>query len=295
MSKYLYENYIGEEEFLFLRCANADKACAIPLANYLAEQGVKIFFDIQGNDTAVSAQKLAAALEKSSATIFFISGKACGQLEFRNSINYAAEIKKRIICISKENTKPSQGLEVQLENAEKIFFKGAEIDSQEMYDTLKAKEIITQAILGADPRIKPPSAKKKRMLTIVIILVVATFSYLAWTTAVSRVRYYKSAEWLLRDSNGKDYVSLQGAGEDGLRALRGMTIKELDMRKGDITDMEGIEDIHVSLLDLGDCSNIKNMDAIAKSKDLIRVRIPQDMVKYLEGMPQTGIEFELTE
>jgi len=289
----LYENYIGEEDYVFIECAACDEQCLVPLANSMAEHRIKTFFAVQGTKKTPDPKEIADAIEECESAVFYISEKACDSLEFRNSINYALEIKKHIIYICREDVKLTHGLDMQLANVPRIIISDGNAAYDELSDKLTELEVITQDVLGGNPKQARVDNWKKILLTVLIVAAVIAFTVLAWIIIKDRVEYYQSAGWNLRDADGQTYVSLEGMDEEGIVALQGTTIGELDLRGSNIKNLDGIEKINVKILILGNCEGIDDMDSITKSESLTTVKLQQSEIQYVTELLDSDIDFEI--
>ena len=153
MKKYAYKNYIREQDFVFARCVKADEAKASFVANTLVEATVKTFFDVQGSSSSEKPEVIADTIERAETVIFFLSGKACESLEFRNNINFALEIKKHIVCIRLDKEELSHGMDMQLANIPVIDL------SDKMNISMSSKAVKQRLTADIIERLK-----KKRML-----------------------------------------------------------------------------------------------------------------------------------
>jgi len=288
MIDYAYENYIGDRDFVFIRCAKSDKGKCTTLVNRVAQSGVKVFFDVQGSKDSEKPAKVAQAIYCCETALFFISKKACASLDYRNSINYAMEINKNTVYVALEDDPLAHGLEMQLANVPRIDL------SEDIEEALKEHEVITQDVLGGEPVRKHVDIRKKILMWGAIAILVIAFVIAAMAIVKNRVEYYNSAEYALRNVSGSEYVNIASYGQEGLNALSGMSIGELDLSGSDISDLAGIQDVAVEALNVSDCSGLHDLKPITGCKTLRRVKISQDMLKYARNLLNNGIEFEVT-
>ena len=286
--KYSYENYLGEEDFVFMRCANADRAKSVKLAEKMTESGIQLFFDIQGSRDAEVPSKIAEAIDKCETAVFIMSKKACDSLEFRNNINYAIEQKKHIVCIRLDREEFSHGLDMQLANIPTVDYKEYDLLEKELID----REVITQDVKGAKPVKRNVNQGKQFLLVAVIVVAAAAFALGAKAMIQDRVNYYNSAEYLFRDADGSDYLNVSKYGEEAIQALEGKTVQELDLSGSTINTLEGIQKINIEVLDITDCNNLRRLDQLNGCINLHTVRLSQNLIKYIPN--ELGhIEFEI--
>jgi len=286
--KYGYENYIGNNDFVFIRCVKADSTKCVSYVEKLSQNGVKVFFDIQGSSDAEKPSKVAQAIYTCGTALFFISKNSCESLEFRNSINYAMEIQKNTVYVALEDEPLAHGLEMQLANVPRIDL------TDDFEEKLKAYGVITQDVLGAEPVRKHVDIKKKLIMSGVILALTALFVIAAVAIIKDRVAYYNSPQWILRDMDGSEYVNISAYGETGIRALAGMDIGEIDLTGSDINDLSAIQDVRAEVLNITDCKDLRDIGPVLKCEGLRTVKISQDMLKYVYDLRYQGIEFEVT-
>jgi len=290
--KYAYENYIGDGDFIFISCTKADRTKAVSLAENLAGDGIKVFFDIADEVKSKSPEKIAEAIDKCESGIFFISEKACENLAFRNEINYALEIKKDIFCISCDDKAFTHGLDMQLANIPQDTWE--DTCYEELCGKLKEHQIITQDTMGGTPVKKNVNVTKQIVFAAIIVVAIALFIFGAIRIVENRVAYYQSAEWILRDADGSEYLNISIYGEDGVKALQGKTIGELDLSGSNIEDLSGIAGINVNVVNVSDCANLHSLKPLMQCENIKTIKLSQDMLKYAYGLRGQGVEIEVT-
>lgn len=291
MKKYAYKNYIGDQDFVFARCVKADEEKASFVANTLVEATVKTFFDVQGSGASEKPEVIADTIEKAETVVFFLSGKACENLEFRNNINFALEIKKNIVCIRLDKSILRYGLDMQLANipmldlSERFFspvLSSAEKQSIAEYAVEKLKEYkaITQDTLGSVQEKKNVDFKKQIIIIAIIVLAVAAFAAGAYKIVSERVAYYQSTEYLLRNVDGSEYLNISQYGNEGIKVLAGKHIHELEFAGNSIDDFSGMKDVSAEIIDVTNCDNA-DFAEIMQTKDLQTIRVIQKQLKYV--------------
>jgi len=288
MIDYAYENYIGDRDFIFIRCCKSDNDRCIPYVHKLVQSGVKVFLDVQGSKSGEKPSRVAQAIACCETALFFISKRSCESMEFRNGINYAMEINKPTVYVALEEDPLAYGLEMQLANVPRIAY------SEDIEDKLKEYEVITQNVLGGEAVRKQVDIRRKVLMWGAIAVLVMTFIIAAVAIVRNRVAYYNSPQYALRDADGSEYVNIAAYGEDGIKALAGMTIGELDLTGSDVNDISGIRNMTVEILNVTDCNQLHNLKYIRGCPGLGRVKLSQDMLKYAYDLMYEGIEFEVT-
>lgn len=286
--KFSYENYIGNEDFVFMRCVKADSAKATMFAERMVVAGIKLFFDIQGNKDSENPGTIAKAIKQSETVLFFMSKKACDSLEFRNNINFALEQKKHIVCIRLDNEEFTHGLDMQLANIPTIEYN----DYEKLENKLEELEVITQDVLGATPVKINVNKTKQLILATVIVVVIIGFAFGANAIIRNRIQYYNSAEYMFRDADGSDYLNVSKYAEEAIKVLEGKKVKELDFTGSEINSLEGIQKIDIEILNIADCNNLRRIDQLQGCPNLHTVRINQNLINLI---PESlgHIEFEI--
>ena len=291
MKKYAYKNYIGDQDYIFARCVKADEAKASFVANTMVEAKVKTFFDVQGSSASEKPEAIAETIEKAETVLFFLSGKSCESLEFRNNINFALEIKKHIVCIRLDKEELSHGMDMQLANIPMIDLSDSmnisvsnKADKQKLaadiIERFKAEEIITQDTLGSAQEKKNVNLKKQITIIAIIVLASAAFVAGAYKIIIERVAYYQSTEYLLRNVDGSDYLNISQYGNEGIKVLAGKHIHELEFTGNSIDDFSGMKDVSAKIIDVTNCENAA-FDEIMQTKNLQTIRVTQKQLKYV--------------
>lgn len=111
-NEYHYQNQIGAEQFLYFACVDADRKKVAEAVNLTAEKGVRLFFDCIGTEDAERPEDAAKAISLCNAVVLFLSKDGCGSMEFRNRINFALSIKKKIVCVRLDEQPLTNGLDM---------------------------------------------------------------------------------------------------------------------------------------------------------------------------------------
>lgn len=303
MNRFAYKNYIGNKDFVFARAVNSDETKASLIANAMVEAEVKTFFDVQGKRDSEKPDTIADAIEKSRAAVFFLSEDSCKSLEFRNNINFAFAIQKQIICIRLDKSEYKHGLDMQLANVQTIdlserfnvpILSAAEKQSiaEHVIEKLKEFEAITQDTFGTVQEKRNVNLKKQLILIAIIVAALAAFSVGAYKIISERVAYYQSAEYILRNADGSEYMNISKYGNEGLKALSGKHIKELEFTGSGIDDFSPMSEISADIIDVYDCDNA-DFSKIMETGNLKTVRVIQNQLKHIYPYRKNDVEIEV--
>ena len=288
LEKFEYKNYIGSG-FVYVGAASCDKKVATSIGNYLVKSGINVFFDMKGAKDADNAKVVAEAIDASSKAIFLISKSACASLEFRNAVNYALSIHKDILVIKLDDAGYTGGLEMQLANIPSIRF----MTEENLVDELREREIITQDILGSGNEKKNVNLKKQ--ITVIALAVVMIVGFIVGSTIIvkNRIAYYNSAEYILRDADGAEYINIAKYGSEGLEALAGKSVKELDLTDGNFDSLFGIESITAETVNITGLNNVDNLDYVFYLNGLKKIKLSQDMLDKFDSNMFEMYDYEI--
>ncbi len=288
LEKFEYKNYIGSG-FVYVGAASCDKKAATVIGNYFVKSGIKTFFDMKGAKDAEEARVVADAIEGASGVIFLISRDACESLEFRNAVNFALSIHKSIVCVKLDDLDYSKGLEMQLANVPSLRFESEE----KLIEDLKKDYFITQDVLGHENEKKNVNLKKQ--ITVAALVLVMAVGFIVGSTAIvkNRIAYYNSAEYILRDVDGAEYVNIAKYGADGLKALAGKSVTELDLTDGNFDSLFGIESITAETVNITGLNGVDNLDYIFYCDGLKKIKLSQDMLTKFDSNMFEMYDYEI--
>ena len=283
MNKWEYKPYYGPDDFVFIRAHKKDEKLGLQIAERLLQKNIRVFFDVV--DQAIP-EDVAAGILNCDKAIFILSKDACENLDMRNAINYAFKENKKIICIKDRNFVPTHGLDMQLANVEMIETMDADIVATE----LNKREVLTDNLIGEGLVYKEDNKKKKLSIMILVasslLFLVVSFFFIR-----NRLNYLNSAEYLLKDVDGSEYLDISNFDETALKVLEGMSIKTLNMDSMDIKDISDIVNINVEEVIISHNPNISTLWYLNECKGLRSVTVSEDMLKFVKDL--LGKDFEI--
>jgi len=290
MTEYLYQNYTGPGAFLFFGCDTSGKKEAAALANRLAGEGAALFFTAVGSEKQeegyAEPSDTAEAVKNAAGCVMFLTPFGVSRLELRNIVNFILSEHKKLICFKLGDFPLSEGLDMQLANVPVAAWKGQE----EAIELLKQEKILSQEVLGADAKPKTIDRKKKILMIVLIVLLVSGFAFAAARIIQGRIAYYQSPAYILRNAGGSVYLNASVYGQEGLDALKGMTITELDLRGAGLNNLNALTEMNVEVLDITDNPGLTDLYPLASCEGLQKVRISQDLLPYAYMVRDCGFE-----
>ena len=283
MNKWKYKPYYGPDDFIFIRVHKNDEKLGLQIAEKLLQKKIRIFFDVV--DQAIP-EDVAAGILNCDKAIFILSKDACDNLDMRNAINYAFKEKKKIICIKDGNFVPTHGLDMQLANVEMI----ETMDADRVVTELENRNVLSGNLVGEGLVYKEDNKKKKLSI---MILLASLFLFLVVSVFFikNRLNYLNSAEYLLKDVDGSEYLDISNFDETALKALEGMSIKTLNMDSMNIKDISDIVNINVEEVIISHNPNVITLWHLNECKGLRSVTVSEDMLRFVRDL--LGKDFEV--
>ena len=283
MNKWKYKPYYGPDDFIFIRVHKNDEKLGLQIAEKLLQKNIRIFFDVV--DQAIP-EDVAAGILNCDKAIFILSKDACDNLDMRNAINYAFKEKKKIICIKDGNFVPTHGLDMQLANVEMI----ETMDADRVVTELENRNVLSGNLVGEGLVYKEDNKKKKLSI---MILLASLFLFLVVSVFFikNRLNYLNSAEYLLKDVDGSEYLDISNFDETALKALEGMSIKTLNMDSMNIKDISDIVNINVEEVIISHNPNVITLWHLNECKGLRSVTVSEDMLRFVRDL--LGKDFEV--
>jgi parallel beta-helix repeat protein len=116
-----FEAYVGDEPYLFVSYAHANKKQVYPILNDLYESGVRIWYD-EGIPAASNwIEQIADTILESKYFLVFITPHALKSENVRDEIHFAKTEKKRIFTVYLEETEIPPEIRLQLGRSQAIF------------------------------------------------------------------------------------------------------------------------------------------------------------------------------
>lgn len=272
MKRFEFENYLGKEDFIFVE---ADKLCndlAVLLCNKLIDERVRLYYDSNNKNDEHLKEEVAPRIKDAKKVIFIMNKDTSNNLEFRNMVNYALEIKKDVVIIKDSDYKLTHGMDMQLANVPTFIFDEKTIDEK-----LNEYEIITQDVIGELPN-KKNINKKKQYIFIGLICFIVALLAVGVITVKNRLEYYNSFTYIYKDVENIDCIDISNYGNKAFEELQEKTINELDMSNGGFDSVDGINKLNVKTLNIAHNPNITNINLVFYCKGLERIKCSQDML-----------------
>lgn len=289
-SSFKYLPYIGPDKFIFICAFNHDLKLADKLADLLVKDDYLLFYDCIDSDNEADPEEVATGILNCEKAIFILSEQSCDNLNFRNCINYALKEKKDVTIIKDSSFAPTHGLDMQLANVRNI-----EKDNVEnIIKNLKELNVLNNELKGEGLRIKKTDNKKKKIVLIVSTLLIV-FALLSAIFIKKRIDYLNSAEYVLKDVDGSEYVDITMLDESALTYLKDKTIGTLYMDGMDLKDISAISDINVTEIIISHNPHVSTLRYICDCKGIKEVCISMDMYKYAKDLVENGIRVRIVE
>ena len=164
--------------------------------------------------------------------------------------------------------------------------------AEHVIEKLKEFEAITQDTFGTVQEKRNVNLKKQLILIAIIVAALAAFSVGAYKIISERVAYYQSAEYILRNADGSEYMNISKYGNEGLKALSGKHIKELEFTGSGIDDFSPMSEISADIIDVYDCDNA-DFSKIMETGNLKTVRVIQNQLKHIYPYRKNDVEIEV--
>lgn len=285
MTKYFsYLPYKGINSFAYFGCCKEDETIASELADALVAEGFRLYCDSCGSKYQNSAEETASALNSADSAIVFLSEKSVENLAFRNAINYLLSMRKKLVCIKLGDFSLSHGLDMQLANVKTISYTSIEETVSEVLET----DVLTQDMIGEGMEKRVINRKRNFIMAGMIVAAVLIFVASAFTIIDKRT----SAEYLFKDVDGYEYLNISKYGDEGIAALAGKRIEELDLSGGKYSNLAAVKNIKVKTINVADIGELA-LRPLRQVEGLETVKISQDQVEYAEDLFDAGLLIEI--
>ncbi len=276
-----YLPYAGIGDFAYIGCSPADESAAAAVADILVNCGFRLSCDSCGGKFAQSPADLAETITHCSGAVVFLSEKSIESLAFRNAINYLLSLRKPLVCIKSGDFQLGYGLDMQLANIPVIALDNPE----ETAEALIQSGVLTQAMVGEGMEKRNFNRRRNYIITAMVAVTVLAFAlYLG-----SVIRERTSAAYILRNTNGSKYVNIAKYGDEGIIAMAGKTVGELDLSGGTFTNLLNIKDVSATTVNVSDIPLNIVLWPLAQIKGIETVKISQDQVIYARDLCHAGI------
>ena len=285
MTKYFsYLPYNGINSFAYFGCCKEDETIASELADALVAEGFRLYCDSCGSKYQNSAEETASALNSADSAIVLLSEKSVENLAFRNAINYLLSMRKKLVCIKLGDFSLSHGLDMQLANVKTISYTSIEETVNEVLET----DVLTQDMIGEGMEKRVINRKRNFIMAGMIAVAVLIFVESALTIIDKRT----SAEYLFKDVDGYEYLNISKYGDEGIAALAGKRIEELDLSGGKYSNLAAVKDIKVKTINVADIGELA-LRPLRQVEGLETVKISQDQVEYAGDLFDAGLLIEI--
>ena len=287
-SNYKYLPYIGPEKFIFLRSCSNDVRFSDALAAELIKENFRVFYDCCDTSIEALPEDIAAGILNCDKAIFILDKEACEDLDMRNSINYALKEKKDVYIIRDTGFTPTHGLDMQLANVP-VIAKGSVSD---IIRQMEEKKILKDEFKGEGLRFREDDSRKR--LSLIVLGVVLLLALIAAVIFIrNRQIYVNSAEYLLKDVDGSEYLDITMFDEEALKVLKGKTIGTLYMDGMDIRDISAIRDINVREVIISHNPNVSTLYYLCECKGIESVTVSMDMNRFIRDLLNADIEVKV--
>ena len=284
--QFTYLPYTGMGDYAYFGCASVDEPGAAAVADLLGKRGFHLFCDSCGGKYAQTPAEAAQAIFHSKGAVVFLSEKSMESLAFRNAINYLLSLRKPLVCVKMGDFQLSYGLDMQLANIKMLPYTTAEETAQ----ALMGSGVLTQEMVG-EPMGKRSFHRKRTY----IILGMSAAAVLIFALSVGTVIQKRtSADYILRDTDGSAYVNIAEFGDEGLSAMAGKTIGELDLSGGTFTSLTALKEVSATTVNVSDLSANTALWPLTRVQGIETVKISQEQCIYARELCDAGLTVVVT-
>ena len=280
-TQFSYLPYSGASDFAYFGCSAADEPAAAAVADILVSRGFRLSCDSCGGKFAQSPSALAETIAHCEGAVVFLSNKSIESLAFRNVINYLLSLRKPLVCVKLGEFQLGFGLDMQLANIPVFTFSSPEKTAE----ALLQSGALTQTMVGEG--MEKRNINRKRNYIIIAMVAVTVLAFGLYLGSVIRER--TSAAYILQNTDGSKYVNIAKYGDEGIVAMAGKTVGELDLSGGTFTSLLNIKDVSATTVDVSDISQKVALWPLAQVNGIETVKISQDQVIYARDLCNAGI------
>jgi len=284
--QFTYLPYAGVGGYAYWSCIGEDEPIAAEVAELLAARSFRLYNDACGGKYAQSPAAVAEAIARCDGAVVFLSEKSIDSLAFRNAINYLLSLRKPLVCVKLGDFKLEHGLAVQLANIASVPYTTAE----ETAEALVQSGVLTQDMVGAGMEKRDFNRKRNYIMLAMVALAVTIFALSALLT----VQKHRSPAYTLRDADGSDYVNIASYGDEGLTAMAGKTVGELDLTDGVFTSLAAAKDVSAATVNVSGVSAEVALWPLTQVQGIKTVKISQDQVIYAGDLCRAGLTVVVT-
>lgn len=279
--QFSYLPYVGIDEYAYLGCIAADEPMAAEVADRLGARGFRFICDSCGGKFAQSPAAVAEAIAHCGGAVVFLSEKSMETLAFRNEINYLLSLRKPLICVKLGEYTLGHGLDMQLVNIKTISYT----DPEETAEALVESGILTQEMMGEG--MKKRDFNRKRLYIIAAMVAAAVLIFSLCVNAVIQKRI--SPAFVLQDVDGSEYVNISRYGDEGIAAMAGKSVRELDLSGGEFTSLMAMKDLCAEIVNASDIAADIPLWPLGQVQGLKTVKVDQQQLIYARDLCDAGI------
>jgi len=272
----LYQSYLGDKPYIFLRYCEFDSKIASELVNNLIDRQFRLNYDIQVKKKITDSEWIATRIGQAELVIFLISGQSLESLEFRNSINFAISLKKTIFCLYLDDEKPGYGFDMQLSNIPSAKLSEY-ANVTELFDSIVKNGLFLQQMRSESAKVPIQNNLRKTTAIAAIITVITLTLILGVAIAVYRIRYDNSIEGQLKQLTSTDYLDLSGESSSTIELLKGKTITTLVVRNMGLTELDALAYVDCEQLDLSSNPHVTTLEPLLNNTSLKIIKLSKDM------------------
>ena len=276
-----YLPYEGMGDFAYIGCSSADESAASAVADILVSRGFRLSCDSCGGKFAQSPAALAETITHSSGAVVFLSEKSIENLAFRNAINYLLSLRKPLVCVKTGEFQLGYGLDMQLANIPMLTLG----TPKETAEALIQSGVLTHAMVGEGMEKRKFNRRRNFIITAMVAVTVLIFALYVGSVIKERT----SAAYILQNTDGSSYVNIAKYGDEGIVAMAGKTVGELDLSGGTFTNLLNIEEVSATTINVSDIPSTVALWPLMQVKGIETVKISQDQVIYARDLCNAGI------
>ncbi len=279
--QFRYLPYAGVGDFAYFGCDAADEPSAAAVAEILVSRGFRLSCDSCGGKFAQSPSALAETIAHCGGAVAFLSEKSIESLAFRNVINYLLSLRKPLVCVKLGEFQLGYGLDMQLANIPMIALSTPE----ETAEALMQSGVLTQTMVGEG--MEKRNFNHKRNYIIIAMVAVTVLAFGLYLGSVIRER--TSAAYILQNTDGSKYVNIAKYGDEGIAAMAGKTVGELDLSGGTFTTLLNIKGVSAATVNVSDIPSNVALWPLVQVKGIETVKISQNQVIFARDLCNAGI------
>jgi len=279
--------YVGVGEYACLGCSAADEAAAAQVADILVGRGFRLSCNSCGGKYAQTPADVAESLAHCSGAVMFLSEKSMESLAFRNEINYLLSLRKPLVCVKLGEFRLGYGLDMQLANIRLLPYTTPEETAQALIDT----GILTQDMMGEG--MEKRNFNRKHTYIILGMVAAAVLIFALSLSAVIRER--STAAFVLQDVDGSAYVNISEYGDEGLAAMAGKSVEELDLSGGTFSSLRAIKDISAATVNVSGLPADVALWPVSQVQGIKTVKLSQEQLIYARELCNAGITVVVTQ